>query len=305
MKTLSLAGAILFGTAPLLAQPSPLFPSPLLVEHHAVQTSGGADEFRSDPVTDYYTGSWIVSTRASGDRTVIDLARRELTEIQTSKGTYWTLTFSRMAELRSRLKKAHSPNASAPTSKRDVGAVSGAATSAPRKPAVRVEELSGASVPSRSARSTAGGGAGTLADKPGVRHVRAHAEGRTGGVEVWADRRVRLSKEARTALLGFETEALGVPAPDGDVSHAELMSAARDATEGAFPVRTHRRVGRDGSETELEDVVTRLEPITSVPPKLLSIPETFRRIPSPLEAMVSFAEEEAARSSTALKKGTN
>ena len=36
------------------------------------------------------------------------------TPVQTAKGTFWTLTFSRMAELRERLRRAEAPDAQAP-----------------------------------------------------------------------------------------------------------------------------------------------------------------------------------------------
>ena len=77
---------------------------------------------------------------------------------------------------------------------------------------------------------------------------------------------------------------------------AELVLAARQKGDGAFPVRTRRALlTPDGTDsgTVREDVVTRLAPLP-FPKKLLELPETLRRVPSPLETMVAFAEDEAA-----------
>ena len=38
-------------------------------------------------MTDYYGGTWIVSVRPDGSRLVIDLARRELTEVAQQEAT--------------------------------------------------------------------------------------------------------------------------------------------------------------------------------------------------------------------------
>jgi hypothetical protein len=42
-------------------------------------------------------------------------------------------------------------------------------------------------------------------------------------------------------------------------------------------------------------VATRLEPIERLPVDLLTVLEGYRRVTHPLETMVAFAEEEAAR----------
>ena len=105
----ALLAALASITAPAPAQTAPsnvLFPVPFVVEHHVVQRDARGEEWRSELASDTYGGSFIVSTRANGDRTIIDLARRELTEVQAAKGTYWTLSFGRMAELKQRLRRA-------------------------------------------------------------------------------------------------------------------------------------------------------------------------------------------------------
>src|SRR3954452_3858151 len=88
------------------AQPGPLFPEPFRVEHHLVQDDGDGSRFVGEPVTDTYGGSWIVSQRPDGSRLIIDLVRRELTEVRTAKGVYWTVSFDRLAELQARLRAA-------------------------------------------------------------------------------------------------------------------------------------------------------------------------------------------------------
>ena len=45
-----------------------------------------------------------------------------------------------------------------------------------------------------------------------------------------------------------------------------------------------------------------LDPLPAFPQKLLVIGDGFRRVPSPLEVMVAFAEEEASRDSSRLVK---
>src|SRR3954468_13001252 len=74
------------------AQLGPLFPEPFRVEHHLVQDDGDGSRFVGEPVTDTYGGSWIVSQRPDGSRLIVDLVRRELTEVRTAKGVYWTVS---------------------------------------------------------------------------------------------------------------------------------------------------------------------------------------------------------------------
>lgn len=63
-------------------------------------------------------------------------------------------------------------------------------------------------------------------------------------------------------------------------------------------MRTRRRVGRTDAisddEPYLETVVTKAMPLAAMPASLVSVPEGLRRVPSPLEVVVSWAEDEAA-----------
>ena len=88
------------------AQPGPLFPEAFRVEHHLVQDDGDGSRFVGEAVVDTYGGSWIVSQRPDGSRLIVDFARRELTEVRVDRGVYWTVSFGRFAELRSRLRAA-------------------------------------------------------------------------------------------------------------------------------------------------------------------------------------------------------
>ena len=99
------AGGLAQSAAPS-AGGAALFPAPFAVEHGVVQTDADGTRFASEPVTDYYGGSWIVSVRPDGSRLVVDLARRELTEIRPDRSTYSVLSFSRFAELKARLGRA-------------------------------------------------------------------------------------------------------------------------------------------------------------------------------------------------------
>ncbi|MEO6325292.1 MAG: hypothetical protein ABIQ65_11750, partial [Thermoanaerobaculia bacterium] len=266
---------------PVSAQP--LFPIPFVVQHQVVQSGAEGEEFRSDPVTDSYGGSWLVSERANGSRMVIDFARREMTEIDPAKGTYWTLSFSRMGELRQRIERAEGGGT--------VALRAALSSSRDRVTEIRIEDVSDASSPARSALNAS--------SRAGVRHLRA-ASGATS-IDVWLDSRVKLTKEARTALKSLESEALGRTGPaKGDATAGELLQAARENGDGAFPVRTRRSVSpRDpASGGVLEDEVTRLEVIPAFPQKLVSPGPGFKRVPSPLEAMASFAEDEASIRST-------
>ena len=98
-----------------------------------------------------------------------------------------------------------------------------------------------------------------------------------------------------SALADFEREALGPV--DGGVSPADLLEAVRRHEGGALVVRTRRPVGRAGEANDdayLETVVTKVTPLPAMPPGLVTIPEGLRRVPSPLETVVAWAEDEAA-----------
>lgn len=275
--------ALLALPAPAAEAPRPIFPTPFTAERQIVESDAHGETFRSAPVTEYYGGSTLVAVREGQDRTIVDFARREITEVSITKGTYWVLGFGRMRELRERLRKVEAPG--------DAPALRTAL--APAAPApIKVEEM-------RDDRREALGGTTGLAAAPAVRHLRASAEGAKEAIDVWVDATVRFTPEGLDALRSFESEATGELTPSR-APLADLVGAARREGDGAFPVRTRRTLltpdGRD-SGTVREDVVTRLAP-QPFPKKLLELPETLRRVPSPLETMVAFAEDEAALRST-------
>lgn len=258
--------------------PAVLFPVAFSVEHQLVHTDPGGDTWRADPVTDTYGGATLVSVRPGGSRVIVDFARRTITDVSVEKSTYWTLTFSQMGELSRRLVKAEErPSRAEPRA---------AATLA--KPPIRVEE-----VPAGREALASGGGA---APRAGARHFRASVEG-GDSADVWVDGTVLLTPAALDALDAFETEALGA-GPAG-ATPAALVAAARRAG-GAVPVRVSRPRRQGG--TSLEDSATSLKTLPAFPQKLLVIGDGFRRVPSPLEEMVAFAEEEASRDSSRLVK---
>ena len=278
MKSLLAAAALLSfsvaGSAAAADAPSVLFPAPFAVEHQLVQTDSDGSEFRTDPVTDTYFGSHLVSVRADGSRVVVDFVRREITEVSVRKSTYWTLSFSRMGDLSHRLGRAQGGLAAAAPAR---PAAAGA------RPVIRVEEVGSDTSGRLPLTATAGA-------KPGIRHVRAFVEP-GNAVDVWLDGSMRLGAAALDALEAFENEALGAGAPDG-VGPAALVAAARRAADGGVPLRVRRPLPGGGTS---EDVVLSLRPLPSVSQSLLVVGEGFRRVVSPLEEMVAFAEEEAAR----------
>ncbi len=255
----------------------PVFPAPFSVQRQLTELGPtGSVEFQTEPVTEYYGESYLVAVRARDDRTIIDFGRREIIEVEVSKGTYWVLSFSRMRELRERLTRAGgAPREARRAEKSDA------------EPRVKVELVGSGP---REDLTAPGGGS--------VFHYRASAEGRPDLVDVWLDGSVRLAKAGQDALRSFESEALGdVSTTPERAPLASLMAAVRTAGGGAFPVRTRRPLvdaGGQATGSVLEDVATKLTILPAFPTKLLTLPETLKRVPSPLEAMVAFAEDEAA-----------
>lgn len=279
MKPLHLSLVLLAVAAslPLPAQPREPFPAPFTVEHHALDGSLGGAPVEGETVRDTYGGAFLVSERADGGRTIVDFARREVTEVKPKEGTYWSLSFGRFADLRRRLEEAESLE---PASRARAQAAS-------ERPTVRVEEMRDGGAASRSALGSAA--------LPGKR-LRASVEAGPS-LDVWVDAAApRLTPEGVAALADFERSVLG--AGDGAVGPADLLEAVRRREGGALAVRTRRSVGRGASASEdgpfLETVVTKAEPIASLPPALVTVPEGLRRVPSPLEVVVSWAEDEAA-----------
>jgi hypothetical protein len=259
-----------------------LFPAAFSVEHQLVQTDPSGDVFRAEPVVDTYGGSTLVSVRPGGSRVIVDFSRRTVTDVSVEKSTYWTLSFSQMGELSRRLAKAEErPSAASAASPR--------AANAAVKQDVRVEDVT------ESGRERLAGGP---AARAAVRHLRASVASGPSA-DVWVDAAVRLSPAALDALEAFERDALGATTASG-VSPAQLVAAARRAADGAVPVRVRRPLAAAGGTAE--DVVTALTPLPAFPQKLLAIGDGFRRVASPLEEMVAFAEDEASRDSSRLVK---
>ncbi len=295
-----LAVLVALGAAPAVsAQPGgALFPEPFVVEHHLVQTETDGSRFESEPVTDYYGGSWIVSVRPDGSRLVVDLVRRELTEIRPDKGVFWTVTFDRLGNLADRLARAErrAPEPETPSD----GGIEAKSSAASDEPAELVVEELGSD-------GAVAGKAGALSegDDSGVRRLRVVARDRADrqdeGMEVWVDPSVRLRPRALEALESFES-VVGKPrGPNADQERPTVgryVAAARTHASGAMTVRTARTLGADGprsARVRLEDVTTRLERIDDFPEELVAVPDGLRRVPHPLEGMVTFLEAENER----------
>jgi hypothetical protein len=264
--------------------PRPIFPAAFSVERSLREIGpAGAVEHETASVTDTYGDSYLVSVREGEDRVIVDFARREITDVAVSKGTYWVLSFSRMRELRERLARAEAPRDA--SSRKERTRAASAAVDAPR---VRVEEV----------RDSSSSGREALASRAGVKHLRASAEGHAARVDVWVDPTLRLEKAALDALKSFETEVTGELDPEpGRPTLSALISAARESAQGAFALRTRRNlVSPEGTDTGLvlEENVTNVTALPAFPKKLLVLPETLKRVPSPLETMVAYAEDEAA-----------
>lgn len=287
-----MALALLFVAASLQAQaPGELFPRPFQVEHHLLQTDADGGVFAGEPVTDTYGGSWIVSERADGSRVVIDLARREITEIHPERGVYYVVSFDRFAAMRSELARFEA----------GFPAIAPAAKAAADEPAFDVAEAPGAP---RAGLSKA---ADALVANPGVSHLRVELKGSDGeSMDVWCDASVRLGPAALTALERFERDALGPPSwrAQAQVPPARFLAAARRAAGGAYPIRTVRPIdlglrgpekAAPGRRGTVEDVVTRLEAIDSFPLELVKVPDALARTAHPMESLLAFAEREEER----------
>lgn len=283
LLTLAFALTLLFLATGARAADAPgaLFPVSFSVEHVLVQTDADGTSFTTDPVTDTYGGSHLVSVRAGGSRVIVDFARREITEVSVEKSTYWTLSFSQMTDLARRLAKADErPERSTLARPRPVPAAASA---------VKVEEVDA----SRERQPLAAGSPGA---RP-ARHLRAFVENGPSA-DVWLDGTVRLTPAALLALESFERDVLAAASKDDAPAHV-LTAAARRAGGGAFPVRVRRTLGAGGTS---DDTALSVVPLPAFPQRLLAVGDGFRRVPSPLEVMVAFAEEEASRDSSRLVK---
>lgn len=288
--------AVPAATAPAVAQAGALFPEPFVIEHHLVQTDGDGGRFETEPVTDYYGGSWIVSVRPDGSRVVVDLARREMTEVRPERGTYWTVSFDRLADLAERAARADRRTRPA-TKEAGSPATAGVATRGAAE--LVVEELPR---PAPNAIGLRRGDRNAGGPAPQIQRLRvvdgSRADDPAAGIEVWVDAAVRLRPAALRALEAFET-TLGGPG-DGEEPGAPVaryLAAAREHAAGAMPVRTVRTVGTGSpsARVRLEDVASRLETVADFPEELAAVPEGLARVPHPLEAVVAFLEAEAER----------
>jgi hypothetical protein len=267
-----------------------LFEQPFVVEHHMVQVDEHGDRFSSPPVIDTYGGSWIVSERTDGSRLVVDLVRRELTEIRPENGTYSQIGFERLAEVMERL--AELEGTRAPTQG------SAAARGAGKSRTAADWTIREGEVKAEHARHLTGKAA-EMVNRDGVRHLVIQSRSADGtksasdsaatepATEVWVDPSMKIDIRARKALADFERAALGTEG---------LMEAAREHVDGAIPIRTLRgETAADGSRRWIEDVVIRLEKLESFDRRLITIPEGLRKVSHPLEGLMAYMEKEAER----------
>lgn len=277
------------------AGPGPLFPEPFRVTHHLVQEDGDGSRFVGEPVVDTYGGSWIVSQRPDGSRLVVDLDRREVTGIEKDKGTFWTVSFDRLAELRARLLAAQGLTPPAPEKTEGAAKARGPEAAAAPVPASSAAELVVTEVAAPEGRAAdVRRAVASVADRPGVRQLRVSRRTNTGAetatetvLDVWVDPSIRLTPSALAAVGSFES-VLDGPSP------APPLAAARAHAQGAFPVRTRRPLG-PVAEGRVEDLTTQLDRLERFPKELAEIPEGLRRVPHPLEAVVRFLEDERER----------
>lgn len=285
-------GVLAFWTAAAVgAQTSaarPTFPKPFVIEHQVVQVEAGQEVLRTPPVADTYGGSWIVSLRPDRSRMIVDFARHELVEVRAEQGTYSVLGFDRFADLQRRLRRAEGLDAPG-----GVSAGRGSqGDSGKSEPEIVIENapVGGA------AASTAGAELPGVLGRPGVRHVRVSLRippGKstsTQPVDVWVDGEARLGQEGLNALRELDEEVIGEPVEEGGTSASRLVAAAREWGGGGVVIRTDRvTVGG----TRIVDEVSKIESLPAFPAELLKVPDGFRRVPHPLEAMVVQAESEA------------
>lgn len=285
--------APLLPAAAALAQESPgapLFPQAMVVEHQLVEREADGTVFYGEPVRDTYGGSWIVSERPDGSRLVLDLARREMTEIRPAEGRYWTIGFARFGELRARAARLEGGRAPAP-----------AAKSAPAAAPAPLELVELSAAAAKSSATAAGNGGEPLPASlaaPEIRRFEVREKGSpAAGAEVWVDPRLRLGEAAGAALEAFEDDALGSSGAGEAraLDPARVLAAVRRATAGALPVRTVLPVLRRSGEAvgESEDRVILARRLEAFPAELARVPEGLRRASHPLETIVLALEEQA------------
>lgn len=284
------------------AQPAgELFPQPYAVVHQTIESELDGTVYVGEPVRDTYGGSWIVSERADGSRLVIDLARRELTEIRPADGVYWTIDFDRYADLRARLARYQArPSAEGGGVQAATQDSMAAAELEVREQPARPSAPAGRATVLEAAAKASAQAADALPTRPaaGARHFEVTPKGgpETSTAEVWVDGAVRWSPAAMAAVERFEREALGAKdsAPNGGGS-GRLVAAVRVAADGAVPVRTVVPVlGNGGRPIGLsEDRATSLEKLAAFPAELVRVPEGAKRLSHPLESLLVALEAEA------------
>jgi hypothetical protein len=277
------AAAIKLAAVVATAQQSPggLFPSPFLVEHQVIVTDPDGGGFTSEPVVDHYGGSMIVSVRPDGSRLIVDFARRELTEIRPSSGTYTVISFDRMAQLT-----------------RDVQRLEGPPVETKRGGEEPVElRVSEAAPGAGFAIASAAAVAMATADRPGAAGLRRIEVARMDGdgkaeplVELWLDERVRLGAPALDAIEDFELGVLGATADEGSLAPLRAAAQARRFAGGALALLSARQ--RPGGGGRVEDVALRVERLDAFPPDLVTVPEGLERTAHPLEIILAHAEQE-------------
>ncbi len=271
--------------------PGGVFPQPFVVEHSVVMVGPDGDVFATDPVTDSYGGSWIVSERIDGSRRVIDFARREITEISAEKASYSVLTFDRFAELQRRIAAAEQLAYG--------GATEAADGSEDPELEIKIEDSpltkAGSSVVLDEQTEK-------LLNRPGVRRITVRAENPqkstapAAEMDVWFDPQLRLSARGVHALERFEQQVLAVNVKPGTPAASMLLAAARQHTGGAVPLRTSRSAVLGVSAEEagtIDDIAVSVQRLGVWPDDLVTVPEGYQRVAHPLELMASWAEQEA------------
>lgn len=265
-----------------------LFPQPMVVEHQLIERENDGTVFYGEPVRDTYGGSWIVSERPDGSRLVVDLLRRELTEIRPAEGTYSTIGFGRFAELRARIAGL------------ELGGTAQVAPKSAKAPAeLELIELQGAEARAAlSQKSRTGPEALPAASQSAaVRRFKIREKGSPGPVaaEVWVDPRLRFGEAAQAALAAFEADAFA-GGRQTSFDPASLMAKVRRETGGALPLLTVLPLLRDDGEKvgESEDRVLSASPLEAFPAELARVPEGLERTSHPLESILAALEAEAA-----------
>ncbi len=276
--------SLAFGSA-LHAQESTLFPQAFEVEHRLVQVDADG-RFEGDPVKDTYFGSYIVSERPDGSRLVVDLERREMTEIRPKEGVYWAIDFDRFADLRARIARLMSPKGAA-----DVATLAKKSVTAPAQ--LEVKEVAASASSSRLP-------AGLAVNEAGLRHFEVQLEADPGAsepgpkMEVWVDSGRRFSVAASEALDRFESDAFAAPSQEGlSLSAEKALSAVRKVSGQALTLRTVLPLMLGSREVgSLETEVLSARDLDSFDAEKLKVPEGLKRQSHPLERVLQQLEDE-------------